>query len=270
MSGPRLSAISIYPIKSCRGIALTEAKVERRGIAHDRRFMVVDQHGQFITQRDEPRMALVDVAIDEAVLHVSSRGHGEVRVPLVPQVGAACMVRVWRTTVEALEVPPLSAFFASFLSREARAVYMPQSTQREVNPQYAEAGDHVSFADGYPLLIASEASLHDLEARAGMRFPMSRFRPNLCVQGTAPWAEDGWSHVQVGALRFRAPKPCARCVMTTIDSDSAKTSKEPLKTLATFRAEAGEVMFGVNLLPDAEGVLKVGMAMTMTEREVSF
>lgn len=270
MSVSTLSAISIYPIKSCRGIALTEARVERRGIAHDRRFMVVDEHGVFVTQREAPRMALVDVAIDGDALDVSAHEHGEVRVPLVPEGGEVCSVRVWRTTVEALEVPSLSAFFASFLKRDVRAVFMPQSTLRAVNPKYAEEGDHVSFADGYPLLIASESSLLDLEARAGMRFPMSRFRPNLVVQGTAPWAEDAWSHVHVGGLTFRAPKPCARCAMTTIDETTAKASKEPLKTLATFRADAGEVMFGINLLPDAEGVLKVGMAMTMTERESAF
>lgn len=265
---PTLSAIAIYPIKSCRGIALTEAKVERRGIAHDRRFMVVDAQGQFITQREEPRMALVDVAIAVDVLRVSAEGGGSAEAALEPEGGAKRGVRVWRSSVEAEEVPSLSAFFTSFLKRDVHVVFMPQSTQREVNPNYAEAGDHVSFADGYPLLLASDASRTDLEARAGFSLSMKRFRPNLVVQGIAPWAEDAWSHVHVGGLTFRAPKPCARCVMTTIDPETALGGKEPLKTLAAFRKQAGEVMFGVNLLPDSEGVLKVGMSMSFTERQL--
>ena len=264
-----LSAIAIYPIKSCRGIALQEAKVERRGLAHDRRFMVVDEAGQFITQREEPRMALVDVAIEGPTLRVSTTDARE-HAALEPTGGKKRTVRVWRSTVEAEEVPTLSAFFRAFLKREAHVVFMPQATQREVNEKYAEPGDHVSFADGYPLLLASEASRLDLEARAGVDLEMRRFRPNIVVQGTAPWAEDRWSHIHIGALTFRAPKPCARCVMTTLDPQTALGGKEPLKTLATFRKQAGEVMFGVNLLPDSEGVLKVGMSMSFTERELSF
>ena len=264
-----LSAIAIYPIKSCRGIALQEARVERRGIAHDRRFMVVDAAGQFITQREEPRMALVDVAIEGDALRVSTADASE-HAALEPMGGNKRMVRIWRSTVAAEEVPALSVFFTSFLKRDVHVVFMPQATQREVNEKYAAPGDHVSFADGYPLLLASEASRTDLEERAGISLVMTRFRPNIVVQGTAPWAEDAWSHIHIADLTFRAPKPCARCVMTTLDPETALGGKEPLKTLATFRKQAGEVMFGVNLLPDSEGVLKVGMSMSFTERELSF
>ena len=263
---PTLSAITIYPIKSCRGIPLLEARVERRGIAHDRRFMVVDATGQFITRREEPRMALVDVAIEADTLRVSAPGEGSTQAPLEPAGDSTRTVRVWRSTVQAEEVPSLTTFFTAFLKRDVHVVFMPRSTQREVNPKYAEAGDRVSFADGYPLLLASDASRTDLEARAGLSFSMKRFRPNIVVQGTAPWAEDGWSHVHLGDLTFRSPKPCARCVITTLDPETALGGKEPLKTLATFRKHAGEVMFGVNLLPDSEGVLKVGMMMSFTER----
>ena len=209
------------------------------------------------------------LAVEGDVLRVST-AEGSEHAALEPTGGKQRTVRVWRSTVEAEEVPTLSVFFTSFLRRQAHVVFMPQATQREVNEKYAEAGDHVSFADGYPLLLASDASRADLEARAGVSLPMTRFRPNIVVQGTAPWAEDQWSHIHIAGLTFRAPKPCARCVMTTLDPETALGGKEPLKTLATFRKQAGEVMFGVNLLPDSEGFLKVGMSMSFTERELSF
>jgi uncharacterized protein YcbX len=251
----RLSAIAIFPIKSCRGIEVSEAVVERRGLRHDRRFMIVDGAGRFVTQREEPSLARVAVAIEAQDVVVEVEGYGRARAHAEPPanaLGAPTPVTVWNSTVEAREVPELSAFFASLLGRAVRCVYMPESTRRAVSPAHARPGDVVSFADGYPLLVASESSRADLEARAGVPLEMARFRPNVVVAGAAAWEEDGWTRVRIGPLWLRVTKPCARCVMTTLDPRTGEGGQEPLRTLATFRRVDGEVMFGLNLVPELE------------------
>jgi uncharacterized protein YcbX len=251
----RLCSIVIHPIKSCGGIALDHGRVERRGLAHDRRFLIVDPAGGFVTQREEPRLSRVRVAIDGPAMEVEAPEVGRVETPLDPEQGelvGAHRVTVWRSTLEVPEVPRLSSFFTHVLGRPVRCVAMTRASRREINPKHARPGDEVSFADGYPLLVTSESSLRDLEARAGVPLGMARFRPNVVIEGAPAWDEDRWTHVRIGAVRFRAPKPCARCVMTTIDPETGAMGKEPLTTLATFRKVDGEVMFGVNLVPELE------------------
>ncbi|MBN8614650.1 MAG: MOSC domain-containing protein [Deltaproteobacteria bacterium] len=262
----RLSSIVVYPIKSCGPIALDRAVVTRRGLLHDRRFMIVETSGRFVTQREEPRLTQVKTAIEGDALIVEAADHGRVETALVPdggELGATRAVTVWRSTLEAPEVPALSAFFTRFLARDVACVAMTDTIHRAINPKHANEGDEVSFADGYPLLLASESSRRDLEARAGVPLVMARFRPNVVVEGATAWDEDHWSHVSIGGVLFRAPKPCARCVITTLDPETGQADKEPLKTLATFRRVDGEVMFGLNLVPvfeegEAERVLEVG------------
>lgn len=258
----RLSSIVVYPIKSCGAVSLSSVRVERRGLAHDRRFLIVDDAGRFVTQREEPRLTAVRVEIEGDALHVEARGaEGEtssrrVTIALDPDenvLGAPRTVTVWRSTLDAPEVPALSAFFSSLLGRSLACVAMTRAVHREINPKFALPGDEVSFADGYPLLVANEASRIDLEARAGVPLAMARFRPNVVVEGAPPWDEDRWAYLRLGAVLFRATKPCARCVVTTLDPDTGRADKEPLKTLATFRKVDGEVMFGVNLVPVLDG-----------------
>jgi len=274
----RLTSLVVYPIKSCGAVHLEAAVIERRGLRHDRRFMLVDLDGKFVTQREEPRLVEVAVSLDEGELRVSAPRAGALAIGVSPRasdLGPHRPVTVWRDTLEVPEVPALSALLSAHLGRGLTCVFMTDDVRRPVSPKHALPGDEVSFADGYPLLVASESSRLDLEHRAGVPLEMARFRPNVVVSGAPPWAEDGWSRLRVGEVWLRAVKPCARCVVTTLDPRTGVANKEPLRTLASFRRVEGEVMFGVNLVPElAESrfagedgsVLRVGDAVTCEER----
>jgi uncharacterized protein YcbX len=261
-----VAALHFYPVKSCRGVGLERATLEARGLRHDRRWMLVDDEGRFLTQREEPRLALVGAAVDDGALVLSAPGRAALRVPLVPTAGSAPRrrVRVWKSEVEAVDLGPRAAsWMAEWLGRSASLVHMPDDARRAVNPEYAREGDIVSFADGYPLLVVSESSLEDLAARLGRPIPMNRFRPNVVVRGFPPWAEDGWRRIRIGAIPMRVCKPSARCVVTTVDQSTGERGDEPLRTLATFRKQDGGVMFGQNCAPDALGEIAVGDAVTI-------
>ena len=268
----RLSAITIYPIKSCGPVSLASAVLERRGLRHDRRFMIVDGDGRFVTQRDEPRLVEVRVSLDGDTLEVRTPRAGALVLSASPppaDLGAPRGVTVWRSTLDAPEVPRLSALLSAHLGREVGCVFMSDDVRRPVSPTHGRPGDEVSFADGYPLLVASESSRLDLERRAGMPLEMARFRPNVVVSGAAPWAEDRWSRVRIGAAWLRVTKPCERCVVTTLDPVTGAAGREPLRTLATFRRVDGEVTFGLNLVPELESeptILRVGDPVTCEDR----
>jgi uncharacterized protein YcbX len=257
----RLSAITRYPIKSCRGIDVDRAPVTLRGIEDDRRWMIVDGASRVVTQREAPRLALVAVDLGGGMLraHVpSSPEHAAISFPARLDEGERIAVAIWRTTVDAIVHRAASEWFSSFLGRGVRAVYMPDDVRRPINPRFARDGDAVSFADGYPLLLASESSRRDLDAQMPAPLPMSRYRPNVVLDGAPPWIEETFRAIRIGAIPFRVPKPCERCVITTIDPETAIAGKEPLRTLASYRRRGGEVLFGVNLIPDVEGTIAVG------------
>ncbi len=262
----RLQQIVRYPIKSCRGTDVPRARVGARGLEHDRRWMVVDAAGRFVTQRTAPRLAQVDVALEGDRLRVSHPTQADLVLPALLHDGPRAAVEVWGSPVEACVDREGSAWMSALLGDPLRLVCMPDDAKRPVDPAYGRDGDIVSFADGFPLLLTSESSLDDLSRRAGMPLEMSRFRPNLVVAGAPAWAEDGWPELEVGPLRFRAPKPCARCVITTLDPRTGEAGKEPLRTLASFRRREGGVMFGINLVPelapDASVELVVGAAVS--------
>ena len=256
----------MYPVKSCRGVAFEEAVLEKRGLRHDRRWMVVDEERQFLTQRTEPRLALVGVRIEGEELRLTSAGHGELRLSAPLDGNERTRVRVWKDEVEAADGgAEAAAWMTEWLGRPARLVYLPDDSVRAVNPKYANAGDRVSFADGFPLLLVTTASLTDLNTKLTEPVPMDRFRPNIVVDGAEPWAEDAWKRLRIGASGLRVAKPCARCVVTTTDQQTGARGVEPLRTLATFRNVGGEVMFGQNAIPENEGVLRVGDAVVIDE-----
>jgi uncharacterized protein YcbX len=256
----RVASLHLYPVKSCRGIDVARWEIGRRGLRHDRRFMIVRADGGFMTQRETPALARVAVDIDGASLALSAEGHGEVRVPLSPpERTSRRRVRVWRSEVDAVDCGPEAAgWLSAFVGEPASLVHMPDDVERAVSPDHARAGDIVGFADGFPVLVTTAASLADLVARLPSPVPMARFRPNVVVEGGAPWAEDRWKRVRVGAVPMRVAKPCARCVMITTDQRTGERGPEPLRTLATFRTEGGSVLFGQNCIPDATGFLEVG------------
>jgi uncharacterized protein len=253
-----LSGLFIYPIKACAGIALDRASVVERGLALDRRYMLVDRAGTFITQREVPRLCLVATALDDSRLILSAPGRPTLALPQALQDGERVACRVWEDTGSALCSAEGSRWFSDFLHDDVRLVYMPDSERRAVNPKRARSSDIVSFADGYPLLVISEASLADLNSRLDEPLDMRRFRPNLVLSDCEPFAEDRFNTLSIGEVSFRAVKRCDRCSVTMVDPTSAERGKEPLRTLARYRLEDGKVWFGMNLIHDGPGELRVG------------
>jgi uncharacterized protein YcbX len=255
----RLSSLHVYPIKSCGGTAVEEWEVDERGLRHDRRWMLVDESGRFLSQRRHPRMSLVGVRIEADHLAVSAPEMPSLRVPISLHGSKPIIAGVWGDLVETLPVgEEADRWFGEFLGVRCRLVHLPDESVREVDPDYGRPGDRVGLADGFPFLLVSEASLADLNARLEQPLPMNRFRPNLVVAGCEPFAEDGWRKIRVGAISLRFVKPCARCAITTVDQGTASRGKEPLRTLATFRKRGTKVLFGQNLVHDETGILRVG------------
>lgn len=247
----KLQDIYIYPIKSLGGIRLEEAVLEERGFRYDRRWMLVDKAGMFITQRTHQVLALLQVEIVVEGLLVFHKHHPDQRiiVPFEPVSQRSMQVTIWEDTVEGQVVQEeVSAWFQQLLGLGCELVIMPLSTQRKLKEKYAVNGESVSFADGMPYLIIGQESLNDLNSRLEKPVPMDRFRPNLVFSGGTPFAEDEWKEIRIGKALFKVTKPCARCVMTTVDQDTAKQGKEPLRTLATYRTFNNNIMFGQNML----------------------
>jgi uncharacterized protein len=277
-----ISEINIYPIKSLKGISLDSAVVEERGLQHDRRWMLTTPDGMFFTQREFPRMALVEVGIGDD-LYLTANGFGTLEIPLQPQTGNKQQVTIWQSICEGeIYGATTNEWFSDVLGTDCQLVYMPDDTRRSVNPRFDRGDDVVSFADGYPLMVLGEASLDDLNRKLAANadtsvrvpLPMNRFRPNIVVSGSAAYAEDEWAKIRIGDGVFRSTKPCERCVVTTVDQSQGDfAGKEPLKTLASYRmakdlipdrheslgVKANAVLFGQNLIAETPGVtIKVG------------
>jgi uncharacterized protein len=248
----------VYPVKACRGISVAQWPVVARGFDADRRWMIVDETGTFVTQREVSRLALVNAALEGESLRIDAAGLTPLVVPRSYEAGAARKVRIWQDESLGCTHPEGSAWFSEFLGAPHELVYMPETHHRQVNPRLAHPGDIVSFADGYPFLLISEASLEDLNGRMAKAIPMVRFRPNIVISGTTAFAEDEFGHVRIGEISFRGVKHCDRCVVTTIDIQTAERSKEPLRTLASFRLWDSKVWFGMNMIHDGPGLLRVG------------
>ena len=257
----QVSGLFIYPIKSCRGIALDRAEVTATGFAHDREWLVVDRHGVFMTQRDWPGLARVEVSLVPGGIELAADGMTRLAVA-APEPGVPRQrVVIWQDECEAAPAGRDAAqWFSELLGTACRLVTMPPSTVRQVDQHFARAGDQVGFADGFPFLLLSEASLAELNRRLEEPLPMDRFRPNIVVAGCAAHAEDGWSRIVIGGLGFRVVKPCARCVITTTDQATGARGREPLRTLATYRLIDGKILFAQNLIHEGSGTIRVGDA----------
>ena len=259
MTGMSLQALHRYPVKSLRGEEFHSLEIDARGFVGDRRWMVIDDNGRFLTQRQQERMSLVDVRLDaDGVLHLAAPGMPQLSVERSgPQL---LEVSVWNDRVSAERVgAEADAWLSEFIGQACRLVHMPDTTRRAVDPEYAAADDQVGFADGFPFLLISQASLDDLNARLDRPLPMLRFRPNLVIGGCAPYAEDDWRRIRIGALEFRVAKPCSRCVIPTIDYATGERGREPLQTLMTYRRRDNKIYFGQNLIHEGTGRLERGM-----------
>jgi hypothetical protein len=257
-----LAGLFTYPVKSLRGHALDTAMLEPCGLAGDRRWMVVDPDGRFITRRQVPAMAAIAVepVVDGLILRHPD--HGSCRVA-TPGVDAPVIeVRVWKDTLPVrLGNDRADAFLAAALGRPARLAWQHDPRRRPINPAYARPGEHVSLADGFPLLVTTEASLAALNDRLAVTVPMARFRPNLVIAGAMPWAEDGWRRIRIGDVELRLARPCARCIVVTQQPDTGERleGNEPLAALrAMGHATADGIMFGQNAVPERLGTIRIG------------
>jgi len=260
-----LSGIYIYPVKSCAGLQLQATCLDRFGPEGDRRWMVVGESGDFITQRDIPRMALIRATPVGGGLQLRCGDSGvevETPPPGLPLRG----VRVWTDRVQAMDAgDEAAAWLSEQLGRSCRLVYMPGESVRRVDGAYAREGETVGFADGFPLLLISQASLDDLNRRLPTPVPMNRFRPNLVIAGCEPFAEDCWKRIRIGALSFDVAKPCARCAIPSIVQETAERDRHINRTLAAYRRVNGQVLFGQNLLYRQTGRLAAGDAVEVLE-----
>lgn len=260
-----ISEINIYPVKSLAGISLESSKIERRGLEFDRRWLLIDEDNKFLTQREFPKMARVKTAILNDGLQVSSNG-SSLEISFEPQSDERRTVQIWSSRCKAkIYESAVNQWFSDILQTNCKLAVMPEDTQRKVNYFYAvNKDDHVSFADGYPFLLIGKNSLADLNSRLAEDLPMNRFRPNFVVADAEGFAEDSWKKIKIGDTVFHVVKPCARCVITTIDQTRGeKDGKEPLKTLADFRTPKRSVkkkiLFGQNLIVEKAGdVLRIG------------
>lgn len=266
----QLSALYRYPLKSAGYESLSSSRVEALGLAGDRRWMLVEEgSGRFLTQRLLPQMGRIEARYNDAGgLILSAPGCASIEVALPEPDAELRGVTVWS---DSLRVPDAgdaaAAWLSAFIGRACRLVQVPENRARQVDTGYAEPGDKVAFADGFPLLLIGQGSLDDLSARVGRPLEMLRFRPNLVIQGAEPYAEDRWKRIRIGELEFRVAKGCSRCILTTLDPYSGERSadREPLATLKTYREREGQVYFGQNLLPRGVGELRVGMAVEVLE-----
>ena len=263
-----IASLFVYPVKSCRGMAVMQAQLTPRGLQYDREWMVVSPDGRFITQREEPRLALVGTALQEDHLELSAPGLPTLAVPLQRYAReAAVEVTVWRDRVQAFDEGHAAAsWLGAHLRRDVRLVRFDDARQRPTDPAWSRGFAGTSaFADGYPVLVLSQASLDDLNSRLPSPLPVDRFRPNLYLGGCAPYAEDAIDALASQHVRLRIVKPCTRCVITTTDqATGAPQGDEPLRTLKTYRWDGAlrGVTFGQNAIVERPGRLEVGTRLT--------
>lgn len=260
----QLSAIYRYPLKSARGHALAEARMDRCGIDGDRRWMLVDAQGEFLSQRGEPRLALLGASADTAGGLQLSLAEASLSVARPAADAPRRTVRIWGDRLPAADAgDTAAAWLRERLGRDLRLVHLPQDAQRPVDPDHAPPGQCVNFADGFPLLVVTRAALAELNSRLERPVPMDRFRPNLVIDGAAAHAEDQWRRLRIGSAEVELVKPCARCAVPAIDQATARRDPQINRVLAGYRRREGQVMFGMNALA-AEGVaFRVGDPVTV-------
>ncbi|MFE9450396.1 MOSC domain-containing protein [Streptomyces sp. NPDC006739] len=267
MGNAELQSIHVHPVKAFRGFSPRQAVVEPWGLAQDRRWALIDDGGKVVTQRERPHLALaVAEPLPGGGVRLSAPGRAPLTVS-VPEPAPTVPVNIFGTKVEAVPAAQTAHdWCGAYLEADVRLVHMDDpATRRPVDPDFAEPGEMVSFADGYPLLVTTEASLDALNSLVAEGdhahegpLPMNRFRPSVVVSGTEAWAEDHWSRVSIGEVDFRVAKMCGRCIVTTTDQRTAERGKEPLRTLARHRRLDGRLVFGQNLVPLTPGTIRVG------------
>ncbi|WP_034949690.1 YcbX family protein [Erwinia oleae] len=256
-----LSRLYIHPVKSMRGTQVSHAQALESGLAFDRVFMITDTNGTFITARQYPDMVLFTPALMQDGLFLSAPDGTSATIRLADFSGDAASTEVWGSTFTALIAPDeINQWLSGFFPRPVQLRWVGQQMSRRVK-RFEQVP--LGFADGFPFLLINEASLNDLRQRCPAGIRLEQFRPNLVVTGAGAWAEDAWSTLRIGNIIFDVPKPCSRCVFTTVSPEGGKKhpSGEPLTTLQKFRTAAddsGDIDFGLNLIARSSGILRVG------------
>lgn len=256
-----ISKLFIYPIKSLGGISLQKSEVEMRGLKHDRRWMLVDENGVFLTQRNLPRLAAFSLSIHDQYLEVLNKVTLlKIKVPLLPKSGIKMPVRLWDDEVigEIVDIE-ISEWFSLQLGQKVNLVYQSEDSIRKIDNNYTVNGEeHTSFSDGYPILIISEASVDALNSKCPEQIPLERFRPNVVIKNCDAFFEDKLREIDINDTKLYGVKPCARCIMTTINQETFEKSKEPILTLSKFRMFEHKILFGQNAVVHKTGTFSVG------------
>ncbi len=269
----RVLSLHIYPIKSCAGISLQTMELAVDGPRYDREWMLAHAEGEnwfYTSQREVPELALIQPTFEDGRLVVRAPSQPELALPIGETPAEKLEVVIWKDTVVGSVYPSeVNSWFSRFLGMEIKLVQMP-ATRRAVNPQFANPSATTTFTDGFPALLATQASLDDLNLKMADNgteaMEMRRFRPNIVVEGNVAWDEDHWKQIRVNGIDFDVVKPCGRCVMTTVDPALGKVidPHEPLATLNKYRRnEAGKVIFGQNLIHRGLGSIHVGDNVTL-------
>ena len=265
-----LSALYRFPLKSGKGESLPQARLDKLGLEGDRRWMLVDEaSGRFLTQRADPKMSQLSALWNATGgLTLSAQGFEALDVAVPDPDTDLRGVTIWRDTLRVPDAGDAAADWLSrFVEKPVRLVHVPLPRARTTEAGYGRDDDQVAFADGYPLLLIGQASLDDISHKVGRPLDMLRFRPNLVIEGSEAFAEDGWKRIRIGDVEFRVVKSCSRCILTTVDPHTGvrDEQREPLATLMTYRKQENGTMFGQNLVNDGNGVLEVGMPVTILE-----
>lgn len=259
-----IHSLHVYPIKSCRGIDLPSAQLVATGIQYDRHWMLIDEQGNFLSQRNLPQMAGISCTFSNQGLMVNAQHQQTLELPFEQKAEKYRSVKIWNDECKAAVVSSqASAWFSRVLGLSCELVYLPDSEKRQVDLRYAEPGQIVGFADGFPLLLVSRASIDLLNEKLEQKVSIDRFRPNIVIDGCPPHAEDDWHKIAIGDIEIQLAKPCSRCVIPSIDQHSSAKHPTILKALASYRRSENKIFFGQNGLHNRQGVISQGQAIRL-------
>lgn len=273
VGGLAISHLFIYPIKSLGGIEKQSVEITATGFKHDRRWMLVDEQNRFLTQREHPQMALLQVGENTNGIFVFHKQHPlqSITIPFAMEYPKKISVTIWEDVCDALEADEeVNDWFSDMLQFNCKLVYMPDDTMRMVDKKYAANNEITSFSDAYPILIIGQASLDNLNEKLIDALPMNRFRPSIVFTGGPAHIEDEMAAFTIEGIIFLGVKPCSRCVMTTIDQQTAAAGKEPLKTLASYRMKNNKIYFGQNVLQQQLGEIKIGDEIKIIKKQEAY
>ena len=255
-----LSTIIIYPIKSLAGIRLNESKVEKYGLNNDRLIMLVDENGLFVTQRKYPQLALINVQLVEHQIKLVVNNHSELIIDEESFLKSSFPVKIWKDQCRAFVAKKLvNDWFSLYLNLSVKLVRYNHQEPRLSDKEFSKAGDVVSFADGFPLLVISQASLNELNSRLEKSVSLLNFRPNIVIDGCEAYEEDDWKKIRIGEIEFDVVKKCSRCILTTVDPKTGikNLNGQPLKALSDYRKTKEGILFGMNLIPRSSGIIRL-------------